>query len=101
MPPIGILRPTTENFWHAEQLDLCAPYVDRMLAALPEIWRTWPSEVAWGITMTMFPSLLVSQDTIDRVDSVLAGDLEGALRRLLVEGRADLERAMRTRAADR
>jgi len=101
MPPIGILRPTTENFWHAEQLDLCAPYVDRLLAALPEIWRTWPSEVAWGITMTMFPSLLVSQDTIDRVDSTLAGDLEDPLRRLLVEGRADLERAMRTRAADR
>ena len=101
MPPIGILRPTIENFWHPEQLELCAPYVDRILAALPEIWRTRPSEAAWGITQAMFPGLLVSQDTVDRVGRTLEGGVEGALRRLLVEGRADLQRAMRTRAADR
>ena len=100
-PPIGILRPTTENFWHAEQLDLCAPYVDRLLDALPEMWRTLPSEAAWGVTQAMFPALLVSQDTIDRVTATLDGELEDALRRLLVEGRAELERAMRTREADR
>jgi aminopeptidase N len=101
MPPIGILRPTTENFWHVEQLDLCAPYVDRILAALPEIWRTRPSEAAWGITEAMFPSLLVSADTVRRVEAALAGEMDDALRRLLVEGRADLARALRARAADR
>ena len=101
LPPIGIMRPTTENFWHPEQLDLCAPYVDRILAALPEIWRTRPNETAWGITRTMFPALAVSQDTIERVDLTLDDDMDDALRRLLVEGRADLQRAMRTRAADR
>jgi aminopeptidase N len=100
LPPIGILRPTTENFWHREQLELCAPYIDSILAALPEIWRTRPSEAAWSITRTMFPALVVSQDTIERVDRTLDGDLEDALRRLLVEGRADLQRALRTRAAD-
>jgi aminopeptidase N len=101
MPPIGILRAMTENFWHAEQLGLSAPFVDQILAALPEIWRTQPSEAAWSITQAMFPALLVSRDTIDRVGAVLDGDLDDALRRLLVEGRADLERAMRTRDADR
>jgi aminopeptidase N len=98
---VALLRAITQDFWHPEQLDVCAPFVDPYLEALPEIWRTRPSETAWGITEALFPSLLVSQDTIHRVDRALAADLDGALRRLLVEGRADLERAMRTRAADR
>ena len=97
---VAILRAMTEDFWHPEQLDVCALFVDPYLAALPEIWRTRPSETAWGITVSLFPALLIAQDTIDRVDRALATDLDGALRRLLVEGRADLERAMRTRAAD-
>ena len=97
---VAILRATTESFWHAEQLELCAPYVGQYLEALPEIWRTRPTEAAWGITSSMFPALLVSQDTIDRVSRVLEADLDGALRRLLLEGRAELERALRARAAD-
>lgn len=101
LPSVGILNATTEHFWHREQLDLCAPYVGPILDALPEIWRTQPSEAAWGITLSMFPSMLVAQSTIDRVDQALAGDFDGALRRLLVEGRDDLARAMRTHAADR
>jgi aminopeptidase N len=100
LPSVGILNATTEHFWHREQLDLCSPYVGPILDALPEIWRTQPSEAAWGITQSLFPSMLVAQSTIDRVDQALAGDFDGALRRLLVEGRDDLARAMRTHAAD-
>ena len=100
-PSVGILRAITEHFWHPEQLELCAPYVDPILDALPEIWRTRPSETAWGITVTLFPSRLVAQSTIDRVDATLSGDIDDALRRLLVEGNDDLRRALRTRAADR
>ena len=48
----------------------------------------------------MFPELLVEPATIERVDAALGNDLEPALRRLLVEGRADLERALRARQAD-
>ncbi len=98
---VAILRAITESFWHAEQLELCAPYVAPYLEALPDVWRTRPAETAWGITVSMFPTLLVSEGTIDRVDRVLEADLEDALRRLLVEGRSDVQRALRTRAADR
>jgi aminopeptidase N len=96
-----MLRATTENFWHAEQLELCAPYVEPYLAALPEIWRTRGSETAWGITVSMFPTLLVSEETVELVNRTLETDLDDALRRLLIEGRADLERALRAREADR
>jgi hypothetical protein len=53
------------------------------------------------MTVTLFPSRLVAQSTIDRVDTALSGDIDDALRRLLAEGNDDLRRAMRTRAADR
>ncbi|MEO7296077.1 MAG: aminopeptidase N, partial [Candidatus Limnocylindria bacterium] len=89
-PSLAILRAITEGFWHAEQLEVSAPYVDQYFDALPEIWRTRPNETAWGITVAMFPALLVSQDTIDRVDRVLDAHPDDALRRLLVEGRSDL-----------
>ena len=98
---VAILRATTENFWHTEQLELCAPYVEPYLAALPGIWRTRPAEAAWNITRAMFPALLVSRNTVELVSRALDADLDDALRRVLVEGRDDLERALRARAADR
>ena len=97
----GMLRATAEGFWHAEQLALCKPYVEPYLAALPEIWRTRPADSAWLITNSMFPALLVSPETVDLVSGALESGRDDSLRRLLVEGRADLERALRARAVDR
>lgn len=97
----GILRAIVDSFWHAEQLDVCEPYVDRYLEALPEVWRTRGSDTAWGITTSMFPAVVVSPVTVERVSRALDAELDDALRRLLVEGRADVERALRARAVDR
>ena len=96
----AVLQRISEDFWHAEQLDTCAAYVEPYLRALPEVWATRASETAQGITETMFPRLLVAPSTIEQVDAVLATELDPALRRLLVEGRSDLMRAIRTRGAD-
>ncbi len=96
-----MLRATVRDFWHAEQLELCAPYVEPYLATVPEVWRSRSAEMAWELTASMFPELLVSSDTVELVDRALATDLDDAPRRLLVEGRADLERALRAREADR
>ncbi|MEO6578117.1 MAG: hypothetical protein ABIO99_04375, partial [Candidatus Limnocylindria bacterium] len=68
--------------------------------ALPEIWRTRSAESASRITISLFPRPFVSVETLDRVDGVLASDIDPALRRALIEARADVERALRTRAAD-
>ena len=50
---------------------------------------------------SMFPALLVSPDTVEMVSQRPGPDIEDALRRLLIEGRAELERALRARAVDR
>ena len=96
-----LLRATVRDFWHREQLDLCAPYVEPYLASVPDIWRSRSAEVAWEFTASIFPALLVSTETVELVDRTLATDLDDAPRRLLVEGRADLERALRARETDR
>jgi aminopeptidase N len=96
-----VLRATVRDFWHREQLDLCTPYVEPYLAGVPGIWRSRSAEVAWEFTSSMFPALLVSTETVALVDRTLATDLDDAPRRLLVEGRADIERAIRAREADR
>jgi aminopeptidase N len=56
--------------------------------------------MAEEITAGLFPSRSVSTETIARTDAALADAPDGGMRRLLLEGRADLERALRARAVD-
>jgi aminopeptidase N len=96
----NMIRATMRGFWQVEQLDLLAPWVERYFAALPAVWRTRTPVMAEEITAGLFPSLLVSPSTLARTDEALTDGVDGGLRRLLVEGRADLERALRARAVD-
>jgi aminopeptidase N len=95
-----MIRATMRGFWQVEQLDLLAPYVDRYFEALPAIWRTRTPVMAEEITAGLFPTLSVSPGTLARTDAALAAEADGGMRRLLLEGRADLERALRAREAD-
>jgi aminopeptidase N len=97
---VGVHRKIARHFWQPEQLDITAPYVDRYLEILPSFWRERPADMAWGFTEALFPSLLVDESTLARVDGVLDTDLAGSPRRLLLEQRSDLQRALRTRAVD-
>ena len=51
----------------------------------------------------LYPSLLTTQDTLDRTDSFLEllGDTSPSLRRLVLESRDGVVRALRAQAADR
>ncbi len=57
--------------------------------------------MAQSIVVGLYPGLLVSQDVVDRTDAYLAArDVPAALRRLLLEGRDGVARALRARARD-
>ncbi len=91
-----------DGFTQADQLDLLEPYVEGYFAALPGIWSSRTSEIAQSITVGLYPALRISSDTVERTDAFLAtADREPALRRLLVEGRDSVSRALRARAKDR
>ena len=60
-----------------------------------------PARLAQTFAEVVYPSGLVEQATLDRTDAYIAeADPAPALRRLLIEGRAGVERALRARAVD-
>ncbi|MDX6330318.1 MAG: aminopeptidase, partial [Streptomycetaceae bacterium] len=66
-----------------------------------DIWKSRSHEIAQQIVLGLNPALQVSQDTLDATDAWLADtDLVPALRRLVVESRAGVERALKAQAAD-
>jgi aminopeptidase N len=59
--------------------------------------------VAQNVVIGLFPTWTstITQDTLDAADEFLArAELPSALRRLVSEGRSDVARALRARAAD-
>ena len=84
--------------WQVGQDDLLAPYVDRYVTELPQLWATRTPEVVGRLTELLFPSTLVRQDVLDRTAPLLEDHHPAGLRRLVAEQRDDLRRALAARA---
>jgi aminopeptidase N len=83
---------------HAE---LYRPYAEKYYEQLAEAWRDWTGEFAQTFAAMAYPAQLIEDATLRRTDAYLdAEDPAPALRRLLVEGRAGVERALAARRAD-
>ncbi|CAG7626555.1 Aminopeptidase N [Actinacidiphila bryophytorum] len=89
------------GFVQTDQRELLAAYSERYFAAVKQVWADRSNEMGQQIVVGLFPTLQVSQATLDATDAWLA-DAEPvpALRRLVVESRAGVERALRAQAAD-
>ncbi len=72
----------------------------KLLRRHPGVWERRSSEVAQTVVIGLYPSWDISQDGLDAADRFLAGELPPSLRRLVIEGRAGVERALRARAFD-
>jgi aminopeptidase N len=82
------------------QAELLTPFTKRYFEAIGGVWERRSSEVAQTVVIGLYPSWDISQDGLDAADAFLAGDLPPALRRLVIEGRAGVVRALRARAFD-
>jgi aminopeptidase N len=82
-------------FWQRGQEELGEPYVERYLAAVPGFWRDLSPTLAQYLTQFLFPDTLIRQDVADRVSALLEEDLHAGCRRVLLEQRDDLQRALR------
>lgn len=76
------------------------PYTQRYFDVISSVWERRSSEVAQTVVVGLYPSWDVSEAALEAADRFLAGELPSALRRLVVEGRAGVERALRARAVD-
>ena len=69
--------------------------------SLPSIWRERDIEVALTVARMLFPTVVVGEETVRATDQYLSGDdVPGPIRRILIEGKDNMLRAMRGRALD-
>ena len=89
------------GFTEPLQSDLYRPFLDRYFAQLAPAWDKWTGEFAQTFAEVAYPSHLVEEGTLERTDAYIAEHSPApALRRLLIEGKAGVERALRARATD-
>jgi aminopeptidase N len=99
--PNAVQAAVIGGFWHSEQLALLEPYVDRYFEAIGDVWRNRTTEMAQNVVIGLYPSLLVQPRVVERTDRYLQEqDVPSALRRLLLESRDGVVRALRARARD-
>ncbi len=88
------------GFSHPAQWDLLTPYTDRYFEDVAGVWERRSIEVAQKVAVGLFPRWSITDGTVRQAIEFEAADHPNALRRLVSEGRAGLERALRARAAD-
>jgi aminopeptidase N len=100
--PNALLRATADGFHQPEHRELVRPYVGRYLDAVPKLWAERTTDTARSLIVRMFPRLLADAEITGRIRRWLDDtDVPPAPRRLVVEGMADMERALRAQARDR
>ncbi|MEU1662661.1 aminopeptidase N [Streptomyces sparsogenes] len=99
--PNAVQEAVIRGFVQTDQRELLAPYTEKYFAAVKGAWDTRSHEMAQQIAIGLYPNVQVSQETLDATDAWLASaDPSAALRRLVTESRAGVERALKAQAAD-
>ncbi|GAA2663275.1 aminopeptidase N [Streptomyces vastus] len=99
--PNAVQEAVISGFVQTDQRELLAPYTEKFFAAVKDVWESRSHEMAQQIAVGLYPSVQVSQDTLDRTDAWLASaEPNAALRRLVSESRSGVERALKAQAAD-
>jgi aminopeptidase N len=94
-------RSVIAGFVEPGQAELLKPFGARYFAAIRGVWERRSSEVAQTVVIGLYPSWDISVDGIAAADAFLADlELAAALRRLVLEGRAGIERSLRARQFD-
>lgn len=101
--PNAAQRAAIGGFSRVHDTALLEPYSQRYFDSLREVWASRTHEIAQQIVVGLYPARLTTQETVDRTDAFLdsLGDEAPALRRLLLENRDGVVRALKAQAADR
>jgi aminopeptidase N len=95
--PNAIVEAIVGGFHHPTQHALTEPYVQRYFDTIGDVWATRPGEIARLLAVGLYPDT-ISDDALTAADTFLARSaLPPPLRRLVAEGRDDVQRALRAR----
>ncbi|MEU8876069.1 aminopeptidase N [Streptomyces javensis] len=99
--PNAVQEAVIGGFVQTDQRELLAPYAEKYFAVAKDVWNSRSHEMAQQIVVGLYPALQVSPETLDATDAWLASaEPTAALRRLVTESRAGIDRALRAQAAD-
>ena len=100
--PNVILRSSGVGYQHANSTDDFETLVDPYFEALDRIWKERSYKIAEYVILGFYPTPLASQDLVDATTAWLDGHPDiPALRRLVIENLAGVERALSAQQRDR
>ena len=99
---LAMFRAVLTGFADPDQLELLGSYREKYFEVVGDVWRNWSSAMAQDFVSGIYAVCPISPETVEMTDTYLrATDPLAALRRLLIEGRDDVLRALRCQARDR
>ena len=99
---LAMLRAVLAGFADPDQPELVASYRERYFEVVGDAWQNWSSAMAQDFVSGVYAVGPVSRETVEATDAYIrAADPPAALRRLLLEGRDDVLRALRCQERDR
>ena len=99
---IATFRAALAGFVDLDHLELIERYRDGYFAVVGDVWRDWSSAMAQDFVSGAYLVCAISEETVQATDDYIArAEPPAALRRLLIEGRDDVLRALRCQARDR
>ncbi|GGU41656.1 aminopeptidase N [Streptomyces lavendofoliae] len=98
----ALVEATIAGFVQPSQRALTAPYAPKYFAAIERVWAERSIQIGMDVVRGLFPSLQDDPATLEATDAWLAAHESAApaLRRLVLEARDDLARALRAQARD-
>jgi len=101
--PNAVQGSVISGFGRVHDAALLQPFVEPYFAAVRDVWSSRTNEIAQQIVVGLYPTLLATAGTLARTDEWLAqaGDDPAALRRLILENRDGVRRALAAQEHDR
>ncbi|MEU2359000.1 aminopeptidase N [Streptomyces misionensis] len=98
----ALVEATIAGFDQPSQRELTAPYAQKYFAAIERVWRERSIQIGMDVVSGLFPALQDRPETLAATDAWLQAhqDAAPALRRLVLEARDDLARALRGQECD-
>ncbi|MFF5444637.1 aminopeptidase N [Streptomyces sp. NPDC012888] len=98
----ALVEATIAGMQQPSQRALLAPYAEPYFAVLERVWADRSIQIGMDVVRGLFPSLQDSEATLAAADAWLAerAGAAPALRRLVLESRDDLARALRAQSRD-
>jgi aminopeptidase N len=89
------------GFVEPRHRELLMPYRERYFELVGKAWQEWTGEFAQTFAEFAYPLYAIEEETLRRTDAYLETEQPpAALHRLLIEGRAGVERALHAQARD-